>query len=69
MLRAMRLHVDSSRCQGHNRCTVVAPGLFEIDDFGMSSPAGDGVVPPGEERAARLAVDNCPEYAISLTDD
>jgi ferredoxin len=43
--------------------------LFEIDDFGMSSPAGDGMVPPGEERAARLAVDNCPEYAISLTDD
>ena len=65
----MRLHVDQSKCQGHNRCAMVAEGLFDIDDeVGTASPAGDGLVPPGREDDARLAVDNCPEYAISLSD-
>jgi ferredoxin len=27
---------------------------------------GDGVVPPGKERDARLAAANCPERAIEL---
>ncbi len=65
----MQLHIDSSRCQGHNRCAVIAPTLVVIDDLGMASPAGDGMVPTDQEAAAKLAADNCPEYAISLTDD
>ena len=65
----MRVQVDESKCQGHNRCMVVAPGLFDIDEMGTASPAGDGVVPAGREQDARLAVENCPEYAISITDD
>ena len=61
--------MDHDVCQGHNRCKVVAPALFEIDELGMAWVAGDGVVPPELEEAARLAVDNCPEYAVSITDD
>ena len=30
---------------------------------------GDGIVPPGEEKAARLAVANCPERAIDLAEE
>jgi ferredoxin len=63
------VHVDQERCQGHNRCSAIAPDLFEIDDYGTAHAVGDGTVPEGRERAARLAVDNCPEYAVSISDD
>jgi ferredoxin len=36
------------------------------DDEGYGQVLGDGIVPPGEEKAARLAVANCPERAIDL---
>lgn len=65
----MRVHVDQDKCQGHNRCVVVAPELFEADELGVASAKGDGVVPPGQEENAHLAVDNCPEYAVTITDD
>lgn len=65
----MRVHVDRDKCQGHNRCVAVAPTLFEMDDFGTASATGDGVVPPELEKQARLAVANCPEYAVHITED
>lgn len=63
-----RVHVDPDRCQGHNRCYSVSPDLFELDELGMSSEVGAGLVPVGELSLARLAVANCPERAISLTE-
>ena len=65
----MRVHVDQEKCQGHNRCVALAPSLFEIDDYGTASAIDAGLVPPGLEADAALAVDNCPEFAISITDD
>lgn len=65
----MKIHVDQEKCQGHNRCFVVAPDLFELDDFGYAHELNDGVVPEGEEEKARLSVINCPEQAIILTED
>lgn len=65
----MKLRVDSDRCQGHNRCAAVAPGLVEIDDLGYAHAIGDGTVPADQERAAQLAVSNCPELAISIDED
>jgi ferredoxin len=64
----MRVHVDPDRCQGHNRCYALAPELFEVDDLGMASALGDGTVPTGLEEKARLAVANCPEFAVSISD-
>ena len=63
-----RVHVDPDKCQGHNRCYSVSPDLFEVDDLGMSSEVGAGLVPAGQLTLARLAVANCPEHAISLTE-
>jgi ferredoxin len=63
-----RVHVDPDQCQGHNRCYSVSPDLFELDDLGMSSEVGTGLVPAGLVGLARLAVANCPEHAISLTE-
>ena len=65
----MRIKVDSDLCEGHNRCFALAPDLFEVDDYGLSQALNDGVVPPGWEEQARLAVDNCPEFAISVVEE
>ena len=64
---SFRVHVDPEKCQGHNRCYSISPELFDLDDVGMSSEIGAGIVPAELTGKARLAVDNCPEHAISLT--
>jgi ferredoxin len=65
----MRVHVDGEKCQGHNRCYAIAPEVFDVDDLGYAHELRDGVVPAELEERARLAVANCPEYAISITED
>jgi ferredoxin len=65
----VRVHVDSEKCQGHNRCYAIAPELFDVDDLGYASEIGDGTVPSGMEEQARLAVANCPEQAIEVTEE
>ena len=65
----MKLHIDSERCQGHGRCYALAPDLFGDDDEGFGKVLGDGLVPAGSEREARLAVANCPERAIVLDEE
>lgn len=64
----MRIRVDPDRCQGHARCYAIAPDLFDVDEFGQSSVVGDGIVPKDREDAARLAISNCPEFAVSEDD-
>lgn len=64
-----RLVVDGEKCQGHNRCRLLAPELIEIDDLGFAHAKGDGKVPPEQAEKARLAVRNCPEFALRLETD
>lgn len=65
----MRIRVDSDKCQGHNRCYALAPDLFDVDDLGYAKEIGDGSVAPAQEDQARLAAANCPELAITITED
>ena len=65
----VKLQIDSERCQGHGRCYDLAPDLFGDDDEGFGKVLGEGVVPPGQDREARLAVANCPERAIDLLEE
>jgi len=65
----MKVKVDQEKCQGHNRCFVVASDLFELDEYGYAHEVGDGTVPAGMEEKARLAVQNCTELAITLEED
>ena len=65
----MKLRIDSERCQGHGRCYDIAPKLFGDDDEGYGQVLGDGIVPAGQDRDARLAVANCPEHAIELVEE
>lgn len=60
----MRIAIDSSKCQGHARCYALVPELISVDDYGTSSVLGDGTVPPDLEERVRLAIANCPEFAI-----
>ena len=65
----MKVHVDPERCQGHTRCAMIAPEVFELDDIdGHSSPVGENV-PAGQEAKVREAVRSCPEQAISITEE
>jgi ferredoxin len=62
------LVVDTTRCQGHGRCELVNPDLFEVSDDGYAvvlDPA-----PAGAAKAdADLAMANCPEQAIRWSSD
>lgn len=66
---AMKVQIDSERCQGHGRCYDLVPDLFGDDDEGFGKVLGDGAVAPAKEREARLAVANCPERAIDLVEE
>lgn len=65
----MRAHVDENKCQGHNRCMIFAPEVFEVDDFGFAHAQNEGQVPPEFAAKARMAAANCPEMAISIRED
>jgi ferredoxin len=60
----VKIRVDPDRCQGHARCFALVPELFSVDDYGLSSVIGDGTVPAELEEKAKLAIANCPEFAI-----
>ena len=66
---AMKICVDQEKCEGHNRCFVVAGELFELDDYGYAHEVNGGVVPPELEEKARLAIVNCPEQAIYVVEE
>lgn len=62
----MRIVFDRAACVGHNRCHLLAPELFDVDEEGYAVPLVDGEVPAELEEKAELAADNCPEYAITV---
>jgi ferredoxin len=63
----MRIRLDADRCQGHGRCYVLAPDLFDADDYGHCVLLVDEV-PPDRLEHARTGVENCPEQALALED-
>ena len=69
MAGKLKIHVDQEKCQGHARCKSLAPELFDLDEYGNAHEVGDGSVPTGLEDKAWLAQTNCPEIAISITED
>ena len=64
----MRIKYERDACQGHNRCYLLAPEVFDVDDEGYAVLRIEGDVPSELEEKARLAADNCPEYAITIED-
>lgn len=64
----MRINLDSDACQGHGRCYALAAALFDADDEGYAILLQTGDVPADLQDLARLAADNCPEFAITLSE-
>lgn len=64
----MKIEYEREACQGHNRCYLLAPDVFDVDDEGYAVLRIQGDVPSDLEEKARLAADNCPEYAITVVD-
>lgn len=65
----MRVIIDAQKCQGHSRCYALAPDVFDVDDYGQSTTRNGGAVPADREDVVRLAVLNCPEFAITIVDE
>jgi ferredoxin len=62
---AVYVSIDTTRCQGHGRCAIIAPEVFDVDDFGQGKVLVDPC--PGELRAtAEEAEYSCPENAITV---
>ncbi|MEU6083200.1 ferredoxin [Streptomyces sp. NPDC047108] len=61
----MKLLLDSTRCQGYGLCQEPVPDLIELDEFGYANIVSRDV-PPGDEDAARAAVEACPNSALRL---
>jgi ferredoxin len=68
-MKILRVRIVSELCQGHNRCCAVAPELFEADDLGNARVKGDGSVTAALEAKGKLAMANCPEHAIRMSQD
>lgn len=62
----MRVVIDAGACTGHGRCYGLAPELFQPDVNGHGELVRHDV-PTELEAAARKAIANCPERAITLT--
>lgn len=62
----MKILLDSARCTGHGRCYSLAPEVFGADEHGHCV-LRQAEVPPDQQRAARIAVANCPEDALEIS--
>lgn len=62
----MKVHVDEDGCRGHGVCCGLCPEVFELTDDGYAV-VRVSVVPVEFEDAARAAVAQCPERAISVS--
>jgi ferredoxin len=57
--------IDAKRCQGHGRCALIAPQLFDVGDDGVGFVVADHI--DAEDIAAAEEADlSCPEQAITL---
>ena len=76
----MRIQIDADLCTGHGRCYALAQELFDCDDDGHGEvrevlfgadggPYRSAVLDAEAAGRAKVAVDNCPESAITLVDD
>ncbi len=63
----MRAQVDPDKCQGHARCFLIAPQVFNQDEQGHAYTS-DEDIPSNLHEQVREAERNCPETAISVSE-
>jgi ferredoxin len=62
----MRVIVDVEACQGHGRCRLISPALFDIENEKVVLLSES--VPVGGEKSAKHGMLSCPERAISIVE-
>lgn len=62
------VRVDTEKCQGHARCSALAPELFQLDEFGHARESLSICTKPELIDKAYTARANCPEEAIIITE-
>jgi ferredoxin len=66
---AIRVDIDLSRCEGHGRCMVSAPQVFDYNDVtSQAYVLAEGVLDSNRAVILRAAQD-CPEGAIIVIED
>ncbi|MBI5320484.1 ferredoxin [Bradyrhizobium sp.] len=68
MTSGITLRVDPDKCQGHARCSALAPELFQLDEFGNARERLGTCSEPDQIDKAYVARANCPEEAIIITE-
>jgi len=63
----MRLVIDYDLCVGHGMCVTAAPDLITFEQGDQPTLLVE-VIASDRERMAQMAVDSCPERALSLED-
>lgn len=64
----MKATVDATKCEAYGACADICPSVFQLDEWGYASVAGDGTVPADMETSAKEAAAACPEKAIAFVD-
>jgi ferredoxin len=62
----MKVSVDRSRCQGHNRCHAVAAEFFHLDELGYAYTDEQQEIPADAEELVVRAARACPELAVRM---
>lgn len=61
-----RVHVDLDRCQGHGRCALLAPEVFDVADDAKVEILARGELTGALHGHAVEAALSCPESAITV---
>lgn len=62
----MKVEVDTTRCQGHTLCAMIAPEVFVLDDTDGHAQAAVERVGAELHAQVREAVHSCPEQAVHI---
>jgi len=63
---SVRIEINREKCQSYNRCTVVAPAVFVLDEdrkVQLADPAG------AEREVILKAAKSCPYRVITVIDE
>jgi len=63
----MRVRINRELCRGHGVCCGYAPEIFELDDADKARAKFDEI-PAAFKEHVRMALQNCPERAIDISE-
>lgn len=64
----LKVTVNLEKCFGHARCEDLCPEVFATDPVEGKCVIKNSDVPPELEKKVMLAVRNCPEFALQLSE-